>query len=167
MARAHGKSSTYNAGCRCDPCREARSEYDRRRYEANREEVIESARKYYEANREKALESGRRYNEANRERVAERKRRYNEANREGQAERDRRRRALLGSERGATWKAKNRALREMATTHGQRWSSAEDSLVLAGENESSGLLAARLGRTAESVRSRRCHLRKQGLIEAS
>lgn len=47
-----GRVSTYNAGCRCDECRQARTAANRRFYERHSERILERNRAYYAANRE-------------------------------------------------------------------------------------------------------------------
>ena len=42
--------TSYGKGCRCNGCRDARAESQRRYREANRETVAERKRRYYEAN---------------------------------------------------------------------------------------------------------------------
>ena len=67
----HGTTSGYSSGCRCDACREAKREYDRKRRESNPEHHKERNRKYREANPEAARERYRTWRAANPEKVRE------------------------------------------------------------------------------------------------
>ena len=85
-----GTSTGYNSRkCRCDECRYAGSEYNRRYQEANAASRAEDKRRHYKANREAVRERQRQYREANREAEREQQRRYREANRDALRERQR------------------------------------------------------------------------------
>lgn len=77
------RSSPDGHAWRCKTCT---SEYDRRRYQANRQRFIEKQRLWRENNAERAAEAKRRWREENPERESERKRLWREANKEHIAE---------------------------------------------------------------------------------
>jgi hypothetical protein len=111
---AHGTTSGYSAGCRCEACRAARAEYMRayiqstperreknrerslRYYEANKEKRSEKMRQWREENAEKKRELDRRYYQVNREKLREQNRRWKEANPERKRELDKRSRENSG-----------------------------------------------------------------------
>ena len=87
---------------------EAKKEYDRAYYAANREKRKEHGREYRAANKEKIAETGRKWRAANPGKEAEYNREYRAANREKLAERKRKYRAA-NPEKVALGNARNRA----------------------------------------------------------
>lgn len=113
-----GLMKTYKNGCRCNPCSEAKREYNRQyrarnrdaireqrkqyreenaeriseakrqEYADNRENVIERTKRYYYENREVVRDKRRRYYEENRDVISEQTRRYRQENAEAVAERN-------------------------------------------------------------------------------
>jgi 5-methylcytosine-specific restriction endonuclease McrA len=65
---------------RAPASREYQREYQRRRYEANREAIIQRTRQYRETNREMVLARQRRYRQANPDKARESQRRYAKGN---------------------------------------------------------------------------------------
>lgn len=127
---------------------EAIREYNHRYRVENREVGRECQRRSREKNHEAALERCRRYYEENREAVLEYHRRYYVENREALLEDQRRHREAM---RDMT--------REVATRGGEPYTPAEDAHILTS-NEPDAAIAVELGRTMESIRSRRKRLRK-------
>ena len=142
---------------RCKTC-------DRRRYEANREAVLERQRRYREGNREAIAERNRRYYETNREAELERHRRYREENRESIAEYHRSyyeaNREAIAERKRRYYEANRDMARESATRAGEPYTPAEDAHILTSD-EPIAVIAVELGRTMESVNKRRRILRKK------
>ena len=166
------KSKKDGLQSRCKTC-------DRRRYEENREAVLERHRRYreenreaiagrnrryYEANREAELERHRRYSEANREAITERHRRYREENRESIAEYHRSyyeaNREAIAERKRLYYEANRDMTRESATRNGEPYTPAEDAHILTSD-EPIAVIAVELGRKMESIRNRRRILRKK------
>lgn len=141
---------------RCKACK-------RRYHEENREAIAEYKRRYREENREAAAERQRRYRERNREALQEYSRRYREENREAMREYERRRREEnleARRERDRRFSRKMRDMtRETATRNGEPYTPAEDAHILTSD-EPVAVIAVELGRTLDSVDSRRRSLRK-------
>jgi 5-methylcytosine-specific restriction endonuclease McrA len=78
----HGTRGCYRNGCRQDECVAANREYQRKWYEANRDEALERSRKHYGATRDQQLEYGRKRYEANRDKLLDGMRKRYEANRD-------------------------------------------------------------------------------------
>lgn len=137
MAWKHGTVSGYRRhGCRCEACREAKGEYNRR---------------YYAENREAFNEHKRRYRAENREAVRERKRRYRAENLEAERERDRRGNARVAQ--------KQRFSAERATRSGLPWTPEEDARIMEPCDDRL-MLALGMGRSIWAITSRRHELRQ-------
>ena len=143
-AEAFSRNRSKKSGLqsRCKACK-------RRRYEENREAVLERNRRYYEESREAIAERKRHYYKENREAVLEYKRRHYEENREALLERDRRYREEI---RDMT--------RETATRNGEPYTPAEDAHILTSD-EPLAVIAVELGRTIASIKYRRKTLRQK------
>ena len=105
-------------------------------------------RRYREDNHEAILECHRRYHAENREAILDRQRHYREVNREAELERKRRDR-----------EANRDMARETATRTGEPYTPAEDAHILTSD-EPDVVIAVELGRTLDSVNTRRKRLRK-------
>jgi hypothetical protein len=120
----------------------------RRHREESHEAILECHRRYHAENREAILDRQRHYREVNREAELERQRRYHEENREALLERNRR------------YREANRDMtRETATRTGEPYTPAEDAHILTSD-EPDVVIAVELGRTLDSVNTRRKRLRK-------
>ena len=114
-------------------CKECRRERKRRYYEENRDKVLESQCSYREENRDKRLEYQRRYREENRDIINQEKKIHHAQNT--------RTSNLLASKKGAPY------------------SPEEDALILADNGMTTYQKAIELGRTYQSVKARKQHLR--------
>ena len=166
------------AGGRRSDCKECVREYKRRYHEENRDKVRERKRRYREENRDKVRESERRYREENRDKVRESKRRYYEENRDKNLEyarryceenRDKRleharryyeeNRDILNQGSKIRQVQNTRTSNLLASKKGAPYSPEEDALILADNGMTIYQKAIELGRTYQSVRIRKQHLR--------
>ena len=166
------------AGGRRPDCKECVREYKRRYHEENRDKRLEYKRRYREENRDKVRESERRYREENRDKMLDYKRRYYEETRDKRLEYARRyheenRDKVLESQRryyeesrdilnqgSKIRQAQNtRTSNLLATKKGAPYSPEEDALILADNGMTIYQKAIELGRTYQSVRIRKQHLR--------
>ena len=153
-------------------------EYARRYHGENRDKVRERKRSYYEENRDKVRKSQRRYYEENRDKVRERKRRYYEENRDKKLEyecryyeenRDKKleyqrryheeNRDILNQGSKIRQVQNTRTSNLLASKKGAPYSPEEDALILADNGMTIYQKAIELGRTYQSVRIRKQHLR--------
>lgn len=143
----HGSMSNYTAGkCRCEECRSANREYQRKYREANRDQARAASRKYVAHNREiarvraeqwrlnnpgaSAMQS-KRWREANRETALANSRAWNLAHPEAVRVANERWRAKpenrsLVAERASAWRLNNPA---RATAANRRWRDANRQAV--------------------------------------
>ena len=128
--------------------RDERREYDRRYREENRDELRERARRYREENRDKRLGDQRRYYEENRDELREYKRRYYEENRD-----------ILNQGQKVRHAQNTRTSSLLASRKGAPYSPEEDALILADNGMTDYQKAIELGRTYQSVKIRKQHLR--------
>lgn len=137
-------------GRQCKKCRRA---YQRAYNEAHREERRAYNRAYDEAHREEISAYRRAYHrayyEANQEEISARTRAYREAHKEERNVQIRKRQTEA-----------RKASREVATRNGEPWTAAEDRVALTSEGTELEI-AIELGRTIDSVRSRRVRLRRK------
>ena len=70
----------YNRGCRCDMCRAARSDSNRRHYRQNREKMLAQGKAWREANPERVLAQRKCYYLVNREKLVAKQELYRKAN---------------------------------------------------------------------------------------
>ena len=143
--------------------RDKERERNRRYHEENRDKVRERKHRYYEDNRDKVLEYKRRYYEENRDEVLEYKRRYHEENRDKRLESQRRyheeNRDILNQGSKIRQAQNTRTSNLLATKKGAPYSPEEDALILADNGMTIYQKAIELGRTYQSVRIRKQHLR--------
>lgn len=90
---AHGTTTRYARGCRCESCRAANTAYAGAYHAAHPEKCAEASRRWHEAHPGKHAEYSRRWRAAHREQVAEANRRWREAHSAQVAEYNRNRRA--------------------------------------------------------------------------
>ena len=121
-------------------CKECRRAYQRAYNEAHREERRAYNRAYHRA-----------YYEANQEEISARTRAYREAHKEE-------RNAQICKRQTEARKAS----REVATRNGEPWTAAEDRVAITSEGTELEI-AIELGRTIDSVRSRRVLLRRKAV----
>ena len=136
------------AGGRRPDCKECVREYARRYYEENRDKRLEYSRRYHEENRDKTLDYQRRYYEENRDKVRERQRRYREENRD-----------IINQEKKIHHAQNTRISNLLASKKGAPYSPEEDALILADNGMTIYQKAIELGRTYQSVKARKHHLR--------
>ena len=144
-------------------CKECRRERKRRYYEENRDKELEYARRYHEGNRDKVREYKRRYREENRDKELEYQRRYYEENRDKARERKRRyreeNRDIINQGSKIHHAQNTRISNLLASKKGAPYSPEEDALILADNGMTIYQKAIELGRTYQSVRIRKQHLR--------
>ena len=146
-------------------CRECSAEDRRRYYEENRDKVRERNRQYREENRDKDRERKRRYYEENRDKELERQRRYQEENRDKVLEYQRRYREENRDYRRDSIRAvesESQAMSaELATVPPHTpWTGEEDAFLMDDNGMTVFQKAIHLGRTYDSCRGRRHHLRQ-------
>lgn len=111
--------------------------------------LAEKDRRYHEKNREKVAEKDRRYREENREQDHERKRRYHEENRE-----------VVNAKKLIYKNDYRSGTSVFAVNHHQPWALDEDEFLMEDNGMTVYQKAIHLGRTYESVASRRKRLLK-------
>ena len=143
--------------------RDKRLEYSRRYHEENRDKTLDYQRRYYEENRDKRLEYQCSYYEENRDKVREYKRSYYEENRDKVRERQRRyreeNRDIINQEKKIHHAQNTRISNLLASKKGAPYSPEEDALILADNGMTIYQKAIELGRTYQSVKARKHHLR--------
>ena len=136
------------AGGRRPDCKECVRECSRRYYEENRDKRLECSRRYYEENRDKVREYKRSYYEESRDKVRECQRRYREENRD-----------IINQEKKIHDAQNTRISNLLASKKGAPYSPEEDALILADNGMTTYQKAIELGRTYQSVKARKQHLR--------
>jgi 5-methylcytosine-specific restriction endonuclease McrA len=98
----------YNKGCRCDRCREAKSEYDKASYQKRRNKRLADGKRYRDENPDRMRELKRKWATENPEKNRARSRRYIEKNRATIRKRQRQRHdAEINAQRCREWRAVN------------------------------------------------------------
>lgn len=123
-------------------------EYVRRYYKENRDKERARKRIYYEENRDKERERHHRYHEENRNKVLDSKRRYREENRD-----------ILNQGKKSRYAQYTRTSNLLTSKKGVPYSPEEDALILADNGMTTYQKAIELGRTYQSVGSRKRRLR--------
>lgn len=145
-------------------CKTCAAEYRRRRYEENRDKVLERNRRYYEKNRDKELEGRRQYREENRNKIAEYQRQYREENRDKRQEYQRRYHEENREFRNRSTARHAKKLQDnsalTATRTGKPWTPAEDDILTADDGRDLFEKALLLGRTYRSCAGRRGRLNR-------
>jgi len=149
---AHGTSTCYRRGCRCDLCKTARNAAQRERnrwyYERNRERLIARSREYHWRNRDVVLarkrESYRTHKPQHKLACAE----WYRANKDYVARK--------GHERRKRLEALD------CSRNGQAWTPAEDSFLM--NHDDLLVVATTLKRSMDAIRTRRYYLRTRRKI---
>lgn len=142
----HNAAKTaYGKGCRCARCVEVERGRNRRRYAANLQAERARNRAYYETHRDEDRERGRRRYERDPEGMRAKWREWREKSLDREQERGRRRRERHNAIPVAAW---------------GRYSEAEDQTIMGWDGTDLGL-ALELGRTYQSIVTRKRRLRKR------